>query len=121
VIAILDGLQQAYKVTANSLYGQTGAPTSPIYMKQIAASTTATGREMLQFSKIFIETAKHRQKENRILNANFYCEDIPKFCRKRGKYYDKTFGVDNILRTLREQTFSNANGIKSYLKQKAQQ
>jgi DNA polymerase elongation subunit (family B) len=55
VIAILDGLQMAYKVTANSLYGQTGAPTSPIYMKQIAASTTATGREMLQFSKIFIE------------------------------------------------------------------
>lgn len=54
-IAILDGLQQAYKVTANSLYGQTGAPTSPIYMKEIAASTTATGREMLQFSKYFIE------------------------------------------------------------------
>lgn len=55
IVAILDGLQQAYKVTANSLYGQTGAPTSPIYMKQIAASTTATGREMLQFSKYFIE------------------------------------------------------------------
>lgn len=55
VVAILDGLQAAYKVTANSLYGQTGAPTSPIYMKQIAASTTATGREMLQFSKYFIE------------------------------------------------------------------
>jgi len=55
IVAILDGLQQAYKVTANSLYGQTGAPTSPIYMKEIAASTTATGREMLQFSKYFIE------------------------------------------------------------------
>jgi DNA polymerase elongation subunit (family B) len=55
VKSILDGLQQAYKVTANSLYGQTGAPTSPIYMKEIAASTTATGREMLQFSKYFIE------------------------------------------------------------------
>jgi DNA polymerase elongation subunit (family B) len=55
IVAILDGLQQAFKVTANSLYGQTGAPTSPIYMKEIAASTTATGREMLQFSKYFIE------------------------------------------------------------------
>jgi DNA polymerase elongation subunit (family B) len=52
---ILDGLQLAYKVTANSLYGQTGASTSPICMKEIAASTTATGREMLQFSKYFIE------------------------------------------------------------------
>ena len=55
MIAILDGLQQAYKVTANSLYGQTGAPTSAIFKKQIAASTTATGREMLQFAKYFNE------------------------------------------------------------------
>jgi DNA polymerase elongation subunit (family B) len=53
--SILDGLQLAFKVTANSLYGQTGAPTSSIYMKEIAASTTATGREMLQYSKYFIE------------------------------------------------------------------
>jgi DNA polymerase elongation subunit (family B) len=53
--SIYDGLQQAYKVTANSLYGQTGAPTSPICKKEIAASTTATGRDMLQFAKHFIE------------------------------------------------------------------
>ncbi len=52
---VLDGLQQAYKVTANSLYGQTGAGTSDVRMKEIAASTTATGREMLQFAKYFIE------------------------------------------------------------------
>ena len=53
--SILDSLQLAYKVTANSLYGQTGSSFSAIYMKEIAASTTATGREMLQFSKYFIE------------------------------------------------------------------
>lgn len=52
---ILDGLQLAYKITANSLYGQIGAPTSPIYYKDIAASTTATGREMLTFAKEFNE------------------------------------------------------------------
>ena len=52
---ILDGLQLAYKVTANSLYGQVGAPTSPIYMKELAASTTSTGREMLEFSRDFIQ------------------------------------------------------------------
>lgn len=52
---ILNCLQNAYKVTANSLYGQTGASTSDICMKEIAASTTATGREMLLFSKYFIE------------------------------------------------------------------
>lgn len=53
--SILDGRQLAYKVTANSVYGQTGAPTSPIKQKHIAASTTATGREYLQFSKYFVE------------------------------------------------------------------
>ena len=40
---ILDGFQLAYKITANSLYGQIGARTSPIYWKEIAAATTATG------------------------------------------------------------------------------
>lgn len=49
--AVLDGLQLAYKVTANSLYGQLGAPTSPIYFKELAAATTATGREMLRIAK----------------------------------------------------------------------
>ena len=52
---IYDGLQLAYKVTANSLYGQLGAPTSPIYFKELAASTTATGREMLEYSRDFIQ------------------------------------------------------------------
>jgi DNA polymerase elongation subunit (family B) len=55
IYSIYDGLQQAYKVTCNSLYGQTGGSTSPIALKEIAASTTATGREMLQFSKYFVE------------------------------------------------------------------
>uniref|UniRef100_A0A6C0AD69 DNA-directed DNA polymerase n=1 Tax=viral metagenome TaxID=1070528 RepID=A0A6C0AD69_9ZZZZ len=53
---IKNGLQLAYKVTANSLYGQTGAPTSPIHKKEIAASTTATGREMLTYAKEFNES-----------------------------------------------------------------
>jgi DNA polymerase elongation subunit (family B) len=49
--SVLDGLQMAYKTTANSLYGQLGARTSPIYMKDIAASTTATGRKLLYLAK----------------------------------------------------------------------
>lgn len=52
---ILDGLQLAYKITANSLYGQTGAKTSPIYYKDIAASTTATGRDRLLAAQLFAE------------------------------------------------------------------
>lgn len=54
--AVLDGLQLAYKVTANSLYGQIGARTSSIYLKDIAACTTATGRKMIMMAKDYLET-----------------------------------------------------------------
>lgn len=55
-VAVLDGLQNAYKVTANSLYGQLGAKTSQLYLKDIAAATTATGRKMIMMAKDFLET-----------------------------------------------------------------
>lgn len=54
--AILDARQLAYKITANSLYGQCGSRTSPIYLKEIAAATTATGREMICLARNFVET-----------------------------------------------------------------
>jgi DNA polymerase elongation subunit (family B) len=46
-LSILDGLQNAYKVTCNSLYGQVGATTSPICYKELAACTTSIGRKMV--------------------------------------------------------------------------
>ena len=54
VRSVLDGLQLAYKVTANSVYGSIGAAVNPIYMKDVAASTTATGRRLLTFAKTFV-------------------------------------------------------------------
>jgi DNA polymerase elongation subunit (family B) len=51
---IYEGLQLAYKVTANSLYGIIGANTSQIRLKEIAACTTATGRKLITFSAGFI-------------------------------------------------------------------
>ena len=50
-----NSLQLAYKVSANSIYGALGARTSAIYCPEAAASTTAKGREHLQFSRKFIE------------------------------------------------------------------
>ena len=47
--------QLGYKITANSLYGQCGARTSAFYDKDIAASTTATGRKLLIYGKRIIE------------------------------------------------------------------
>ena len=52
---VLNQRQLAYKVTANSLYGQLGAKTSTFYEPDIAASTTATGRMLLTYAKRVIE------------------------------------------------------------------
>ena len=52
---VLDKRQLGYKVTANSLYGQCGAKTSSFYEKDVAASTTATGRMMIMYARRIIE------------------------------------------------------------------
>lgn len=79
---VLDRMQLAYKVTANSLYGQTGATTSPLLMKDIAACTTATGREMLKFSRSFVEKIF-----NKVINYA-----IDDNAEKYMKYMKKKFG-----------------------------
>ena len=52
---ILDKRQLSIKITANSLYGQTGAKTSTFYEMDVAASTTAIGRKLLIYAKEVIE------------------------------------------------------------------
>ena len=52
---ILDKRQLSIKLTANSLYGGTGAKTSSFYEKDVAASTTATGRKLLIYAQRIIE------------------------------------------------------------------
>ena len=52
---ILDKRQLSIKITANSLYGQTGAKTSSFYEMDVAASTTAIGRTLLIYAKEVIE------------------------------------------------------------------
>ena len=52
---VYDKRQLSIKLTANSLYGQTGAKTSSFYEKDVAASTTATGRKLLLYAKHLIE------------------------------------------------------------------
>jgi len=65
---VLDKRQTGYKLTANSLYGQCGAKTSTFYDKDIAASTTATGRLLLIYAKKIIEETYG----NRICETNKY-------------------------------------------------
>lgn len=61
---ILDKRQLAYKVTANSLYGQCGAKTSTFYEVDVAASTTATGRKLLTYGKRIVEEVYGNAKIN---------------------------------------------------------
>jgi len=48
---VLEGQQLSYKITANSVYGSIGASTSSICMKNVAASTTAIGRSLLELAQ----------------------------------------------------------------------
>jgi DNA polymerase elongation subunit (family B) len=53
--ALLDAEQLAYKLTANSLYGQLGSGTFKVRLQHLAASTTAYGRKQILFAKAAIE------------------------------------------------------------------
>lgn len=54
---VLDKRQLSIKVTANSLYGQTGAKTSTFYEIDCAACTTSVGRKLLTWAQRSIEHA----------------------------------------------------------------
>jgi len=71
---VLDKRQLGYKVTANSLYGQCGAKTSTFYEKDVAASTTATGRLLLTYAKKIIEETY----KNRICRTENYGDVLTK-------------------------------------------
>jgi DNA polymerase delta subunit 1 len=53
--SVFNGLQLAYKVVANSVYGQTGSRVSPIRKLCVAACTTAAGRQALGRAKSIVE------------------------------------------------------------------
>ena len=53
--ALLDAEQNAYKITANSLYGQLGSRTFKIRLQDLGASVTAYARKQIMFSKAAIE------------------------------------------------------------------
>jgi DNA polymerase elongation subunit (family B) len=53
--SVLNGLQLAYKTVANSVYGQCGSRTSPIRKLEVAACTTAAGRDRIYFAKKVVE------------------------------------------------------------------
>lgn len=53
--ALLDAEQLAYKLTANSLYGQLGSSMFKVRLQHLAASVTSYGRKQILFAKSAIE------------------------------------------------------------------
>lgn len=102
--AVLDGLQLAYKVTANSLYGQIGAKTSPIYLKEIAACTTATGRNMILKAKDFVE----KQYNGKVIYGDSVTGDTPILVR------DINGNIDIISIDSLSNTWFSYNEFKKY-------
>lgn len=107
--SVLNGLQLAYKVVANSVYGQCGSSTSSIRKIEVAACTTAAGRERLQFAKMIVETQfdgeivygdtdsifikfKNKSLAESIELAKECADKITSLCRKPYRIeYEKTF------------------------------
>ena len=63
--ALLDAQQLAYKLTANSLYGQLGSATFKIRRQVLAASTTGYGRKQLMYAKEVMEAVYSGGKDPR--------------------------------------------------------
>ena len=119
----MDGLQLAYKVTANSLYGQVGAKTSAIYLKELAASTTATGREQLYIARDYcqnpenfpmvLENGETINLENKVV----YGDTDSVFVKYDCRYPDgsKMIGKDALKKSI-ELSLKSQDGIKLLLK-----
>ncbi|WRT63862.1 uncharacterized protein IL334_000787 [Kwoniella shivajii] len=54
--AVLDGRQLALKISANSVYGFTGATVGKLPCLAISSSTTAYGRQMIEATKVEVES-----------------------------------------------------------------
>lgn len=87
--AVLDGRQLALKISANSVYGFTGATTGKLPCLPISMSTTAFGRQMIERTKQEVEekytTANGYEADAQVIYGDtdsvmvkFGCRDLKK-------------------------------------------
>lgn len=85
--AVLDGRQLALKISANSVYGFTGATIGKLPCLEISSSVTAYGRQMIERTKTVVESqfsiANGRKWDARVIYGDtdsvmveFGCEDL---------------------------------------------
>jgi DNA polymerase elongation subunit (family B) len=115
---LLDAQQLAYKLTANSLYGQLGSSTFKIRRQVLAASTTGYGRKQLMYAKSVIETVYGGGKDPRCDVECVYGDTDSIFLRFRPK--DPVTGERlhgrEALRVAKELTVESGKLVSSCLK-----
>lgn len=88
---LLDAEQLAYKVTANSLYGQMGAKTSKFCFIALAACTTSYGRKLLNYAKNGLERLYSAERDSRCDATYVYGDTDSVFVNFRPKGPDGKF------------------------------
>ena len=116
--ALLDAQQLAYKLTANSLYGQLGSATFKIRRQVLAASTTAYGRKQLMFAKAVIEQLYGGGKDPRCDAECIYGDTDSIFLRFRPKdpVTGKPLTGDAALKAAKDLTIESGKLVSSCLK-----
>jgi DNA polymerase elongation subunit (family B) len=116
--ALLDAQQLAYKLTANSLYGQLGSATFKIRRQVLAASTTAYGRKQLMFAKEVIEQLYGGGKDPRCDAECIYGDTDSIFLRFRPKdpATGKLLTGDAALKAAKDLTIESGKLVSSCLK-----
>lgn len=116
--ALLDALQLAYKLTANSLYGQLGSGVFKVRRQVLAASTTGYGRKQLLFAKTVIEAVYGGGKDPRCDAEVVYGDTDSLFLRFRPK--DPKTGVPLVgkaaLQAAKDLTVESGQLVTSCLK-----
>jgi DNA polymerase elongation subunit (family B) len=115
---LLDAQQLAYKLTANSLYGQLGSATFKIRRQVLAASTTGYGRKQLMFAKAVIEEVYGGGRDPRCDVECVYGDTDSIFLRFRPR--DPVTGLRltgaDALRVAKELTIESGKLVSSCLK-----
>ena len=116
--ALLDAQQLAYKLTANSLYGQLGSGTFKVRRQVLAASTTAYGRKQLMFAKAVIEEIYGGGKDPRCDAECIYGDTDSIFLRFKPKdpKTGKPLTGDAALKAAKDLTIESGKLVSSCLK-----
>jgi DNA polymerase elongation subunit (family B) len=90
--AVYNGRQLALKVSANAIYGFTGAPTAGMPMLQISEAVTSYGREMIAESKRLAEQnitiANGYTNDAKVIYGDSVTGDTPIVCKMRNGMID---------------------------------